>query len=170
MVEFADFQCPFCGKYFTEISPEIKKKYVDTGKVRFVYMNFAFLGEESMNAAEAARCALDQNKFWEYHDHLYKNQRGENIGAFSIENLKKFAVELGLNTQNFNRCLDRHKHKKYVENDVATAKAFGVSSTPSTFINDFMIKGLQGASYYSNRIDAALEENTPEKTNIFKPL
>ncbi|MBI5139539.1 thioredoxin domain-containing protein [Candidatus Nomurabacteria bacterium] len=76
VVEFADFQCPYCGKYFKEIFPEIKKQYIDTGKIKFIYTNFAFLGEESINAARGAKCAQEQNKFWEYHDYLYKNQKG----------------------------------------------------------------------------------------------
>jgi protein-disulfide isomerase len=155
VVEFADFQCPYCGKYFEQVLPEIKK-YIDSGKVKFVYVSFAFLGDESFLAAEASKCAQDQNKFWEYHDYLYSNQQGENQGAFDVVNLKKFASKLGLNTSEFNQCLDSRKYKKVIEDDVALGNKFGVTGTPGTFINDFFIKGLEGVSYFKNRIDTAL--------------
>lgn len=156
VVEFADFQCPYCEEYFKEVFPEIKKTYIDTGKIKFIYMNSVFMGEESMFAAEGAKCAKEQNKFWEYHDRLYENQQGRNSGAFSIENLKKFGVELNLNTKDFNKCLDSNKYKKVIEDELELAKTFGVSATPTTFINDFSIKGLQGVSYFLNRIEAGL--------------
>jgi len=96
IIEYADFQCPFCGKFFKETEETLIKDYVDAGKVRFVYRDFAFLGKESLKAAEAARCAGDQGKFWEYHDYLYNHQNGENQGAFSNLYLKSFAGELKL--------------------------------------------------------------------------
>lgn len=96
IIEYADFQCPFCGKFFKEIGETLIKDYVDAGKVRFVYRDFAFLGTESTRAAEAARCAGDQGKYWEYHDYLYNHQNGENQGNFSDLYLKSFAGELKL--------------------------------------------------------------------------
>ena len=158
VVEFADFQCPFCGRYFKEVLPEIKEKFIDTGKVKFVFMNFAFLGQESKDAAQAAKCAQDQGMFWEYHDELYANQQGENIGAFSVENLKKFALKLELNSDEFNQCLDSKKYEKTITEEVALGRTFGVKGTPATFIDDFFISGAQGASYFANRIEAALAD------------
>lgn len=156
IVEFADFQCPYCGKYFKQILIPLKQKYIETGKVRFVYMNFAFLGEESIFAAEAAKCAQNQDKFWQYHDYLYESQQGENRGVFDNENLKKFAKDLKLDTTKFSECLDSRKYQKAVESETQLAKKFGVTVTPATFINDFYISGLQGLSYFENRIDSAL--------------
>jgi len=156
VVEFADFQCPYCGKYFETVFPEIKKNYIDTGKVKFIYMDFAFLGVESQWAAEAAKCASEQGKFWEYHDHLYENQSGENGGAFSVDNLKKFASDLKLNKGQFAECLDGHKYAKKIEEEKALGQKFGVRGTPGTFINDFFINGLQGVSYFTTKLEAAL--------------
>ena len=158
VVEFADFQCPFCGRYAKEVFPTIKEQFIDTGKIRFVYMNFAFLGEESKNAAQAGRCAQDQEKFWEYHDYLYANQQGENKGTFSVENLKDFAAEVELNTTEFNQCLDSKKHEKTVDEERELGRSFGVKGTPGTFINDFFISGAQGASYFAERINLALNK------------
>ena len=82
IVEFGDFQCPFCGKFFRESEPQIIERYVKTGKAKLVYRDYAFLGPESEDAAVAAGCAGEQGKFWEFHDYLYNHQRGENGGAF----------------------------------------------------------------------------------------
>ena len=158
VVEFADFQCPFCGKYFKEVLPVLREKFIDTGKVRFVFMNFAFLGQESKDAAGAAKCAQDQGKFWEYHDYLYANQQGENMGAFSVGNLREFAAEIKLSPQEFNQCLDSKKHEKIINDEVATGRSFGVKGTPATFVDDFFISGTQDDSYFVDRIDLALKQ------------
>src|SRR3990167_3005650 len=78
IIEYGDYQCPFCGKFFKETEPTLRENYIKTGKVKFVYRDFAFLGQESLWAANAAQCAGEQGKFWEYHDYLYGNQNGEN--------------------------------------------------------------------------------------------
>ena len=101
IVEYADYQCPFCGKFFTETVEPLVKNYVDTGKVAFVYRDFAFLGSESQKSAEAARCANDQGKYWEYHNYLFIHQNGENQGGFADKNLKEFAKTVGLNSASF---------------------------------------------------------------------
>ena len=96
IIEYADFQCPFCGKFFKETEETLIKDYLQAGKIRFVYRDFAFLGAESVQAAQAARCAGEQGKFWEYHDYLFNHQNGENQGNFSDLYLKSFAGELKL--------------------------------------------------------------------------
>jgi protein-disulfide isomerase len=96
IVLYTDFQCPFCGKFFKEVEETLLNNYAEQGKIKFVHRDFAFLGLESLKAAEAARCAGDQNKFWEYHDYLYTHQNGENQGNFSDPNLKSFAGSLKL--------------------------------------------------------------------------
>jgi protein-disulfide isomerase len=96
VIEYSDFQCPFCGKFFRETEQTLIDSYIKEGKIRFAHRDFAFLGDESTAAAEAARCAGDQDKFWEYHDYLYNHQNGENQGNFSNINLKSFAASLGL--------------------------------------------------------------------------
>ena len=85
VIMYEDFQCPFCGKFHKDSEGPIRDTYVKNGQVRLVYRDFAFLGEESFRSAEAARCAGDQGKFWEYHDYLFEHQSGENQGAFADE-------------------------------------------------------------------------------------
>ena len=96
MIEYADYQCPFCGRFFTNTVEPVIEKYVKTGKILYVYRDFAFLGQESTKAAEATECAKDQGKYWEYHNYLFTHQNGENQGNFSNDKLKSFATELGL--------------------------------------------------------------------------
>ena len=90
IVEFADFQCPFCGRHHQTVEPSLIKEYVDTGKVSLVYKHLPFLGQESAFVAVAAECAADQGKFWQYHDYLFEHQQGENQGAFTKEKLIGF--------------------------------------------------------------------------------
>jgi protein-disulfide isomerase len=158
LVEFADFQCPFCKIYFSEILPQIKQRYVDTGKVRFVFVNYAFLGPESQSAAEAAKCAKDQDRFWEYHDHLYANQQGENIGAFSQDKLKKFASDLKLDVGKFNECFDSGKYSSVVIKELEAGQSYGVRGTPATFVDGTFISGIQSAPYFFSKIDEALNK------------
>ncbi|MCH7883441.1 DsbA family protein [Patescibacteria group bacterium] len=157
-VEFGDFQCPFCERFYKTTEKELIEKYVKTGKVKFIWRDFAFLGKESFWAAEAARCAGDQGKFWDYHDHLFEQQRGENQGVFSNRNLKRFADELKLDTDLFNTCLDSGKYRDAVEEESRLGRELGVSGTPSSFINGRNITGAVPFSSLEPIILDALEE------------
>ncbi len=157
IIEFADFQCPYCGRFFTQTKPQIDEQYMQSGEVRFGYFNFAFLGDESTWAAESAECAADQDKFWEYHDKLYANQSGENQGAFNKDNLKKFAEELGLDTQTFNECLDSGKYTSLIQNDTSMSSALGVQSTPTFLINGQAVVGAQPFEVFKQTIDPLLK-------------
>jgi cyclophilin family peptidyl-prolyl cis-trans isomerase len=121
------------------VERQLEDKYVKTGEMKFVYRYMAFLGDESQWAAEAAECAGDQGKFWEYHDKLFASQNGENQGAFSKDNLKKFAADLGLNTTTFNQCVDSGKFTDKIKKSSNDASQFGVSSTPTVFVNGIYI-------------------------------
>ena len=165
IVEFSDFQCPFCNRFFREAGKQIIDKYVKTGKARFVYRHFAFLGPESGWAAEAANCANDQDKFWQYHDYLFnyiwdnyfaKGKSGENVGAFSKDNLKKFAVELGFDTAKFNSCLDSGKYADAVAKETAEGRTAGVNGTPATFVNGKLISGAVPFSQFEAAVEEAL--------------
>lgn len=156
VVEFADYQCPFCARFHSDVYLPIVKEYVDTGKVKFVFKNLAFLGQESTDAANAALCAKEQNKFWEFHDHLFTNHNGENQGAFSNENLKGFAATLGLATEQFNGCLDSAKYQKQVDADQAEANKNGFNSTPSTVVGTTPVVGAQSYASFKSLIDAEL--------------
>jgi len=142
--------------------PGIMNDYVKNGSVQIVYRDWAFLGPESVQSAEAARCAGDQGKFWEYHDYLYNHQNGENKGSFSDPNLKSFAKTLGLETIAFNQCLDSGKYAQAVADSKTEGIAAGVTGTPKGFI---LVKGkivatIDGAESYGTvkpKIDNALK-------------
>jgi protein-disulfide isomerase len=185
LIIYADFQCPFCGAItgldldspsmkpvmdylkkndptWTPFMPEIINNYVKNGKVLLVYRDFTFLGPESIKASEAARCAGDQGKFWEYHDYLYSHQDGENKGGFADPKLKSFAQTLGLNTSTFDTCLDSNKYTEAVANSNKEASTAGVTGSPKGFIlKDGKIAGtIEGAEPLSTvkpKIDAALQ-------------
>lgn len=156
VVEFADYQCPYCEKFHKDVYLPLIKDYVDTGKVKFVYKNLAFLGKESTDAANAALCAKEQNKFWEYHDFLFNSQAGENQGAFAPDKLKAFALEVGLEPGAFNSCLDGAKYNAQVEADLAEANKNGFNSTPSTAVGSIPIVGSQPYTAFKAAIDAEL--------------
>ena len=162
LVLYEDFQCPFCEKLFTESEKPIEDIYVKDGSVRLVYRDFAFLGSESVRAAEAARCAGDQGKFWNYHDYLFTHQNGENQGSFSDTNLKSFAKNIGLNTTTFNQCFDSGKYVQAVADSKTEAATAGVTGTPKGFIlvNGKIVDTINGAEPYTNvkqKIDNALK-------------
>lgn len=156
VVEWADFQCPFCKQWFTDVWPSFKKDYVDTGKVQFAFRDFAFLGQESNDAANAARCANDQGKFWDYHDYLYNHQGQENGGTFSKDNLKKFAADLGLDTSKFNDCVDNGTHDKDVTDDTTAGRNSQVNGTPTVYVNGNQLVGAQPYASYKTAVDNAL--------------
>lgn len=158
IVEYADFQCPFCQRVAVGILPQIQREYIDTGQVRLVFRHFAFLGMESLWAAEAAECAGEQGKFWEYHDVLFANQMGENRGAFAIDRLKTFARDLGLDGAAFDACLDSQRYLAKVEADRATGQAQGVSSTPATVVGESIIVGAQSWADFKAVIERELSK------------
>ncbi|KKW28858.1 MAG: DsbA oxidoreductase [Parcubacteria group bacterium GW2011_GWB1_52_7] len=162
VVEFSDFQCPFCGRFYKNVEPRLLDEYVKTGKVRFVYRDFAFLGDESTWAAEAAECADEQGKFWEYHNYLFERQNGENQGAFSKVNLKSFAKAVGLEGSKFDQCFDGGKYTAEVEKDLADARALGVNATPTSFINGVKVTGAVPYESFKVSIEEALANAAKE--------
>ena len=157
IVEFGDYQCPFCGRFFQQTEPMIREQYVKTGQAKFIWRDFAFLGPESFWAAEAARCANDQSKFWQYHDILFNRQNGENQGVFNKDNLKKFAGELGLDQTVFDTCLDSGQHTQAVKDDTDSGRLAGVSGTPATFVNGQIVEGAQPFEVFKNLIESHLK-------------
>lgn len=159
LVVYSDFQCPFCKKWHDETLPQIVDEYVKTGKVKIEYKDFALLGQESINAAVAVKCAKEQGleNYLNYHDYLFDNQKGENQGQFSIANLKRFAANLKLNTDEFNKCLDLKKHLDEVQKETEEGRAAGVTGTPAFLINGKLIVGAQPYAVFKNAIDDALK-------------
>jgi protein-disulfide isomerase len=129
LVEFADYQCPFCKRFHTDAYAELKKNYIDTGKVRFVSRDLPLeFHPFAMKAAEAARCAGDQNKYWELRDALYSN-----VAPPNEEVIKKAVQSLSLDAKGFQACLDSDKYKADVQKDASEAATLQISGTP-TFV------------------------------------
>jgi len=158
VVEFADFRCPFCEKFFSDTEPQILKDYVDTGKVKFVFRNYAFLGPASAVAANAVECANDQGKFWEMYDYLYKNQPPESdISMYTTDGLTTgAATTIGLNTDQFRSCLDTKKFDKNQAADLAEGQSIGVNGTPTFYVNGTQLVGAQPYAAIKAVIDQEL--------------
>ena len=154
--EYGDFQCPSCGAFARLVEPQIRTAYIDTGKVRLEWHDFAWIGQESRDAANAARCAGDQGRFWEFHDLLYRSQGGENSGVFSKDHLKAFGAGLGLDAAAFNACVDSGSHLDAVAADFADVSAKGFNGTPTFLIGSQRIVGAQPFAVFQAAIDAAL--------------
>jgi len=158
IIIYSDFQCPFCEKFFKETESVLREKYIKTGKVKFIYRDFAFLGQESFWAASAARCAGEQGKFWQYHDYLYNSQRGENQGAFSRDNLKSFAAALGLEKEKFSTCLDSEKYTDSIQQETKAGGEAGVQGTPASFVNETLYAGALPVTTFTQIIDNELSK------------
>lgn len=160
MFEFADFRCPFCERYFTQTFENIKKDYIDTGKVRFVFKHYAFLGQESVWIAEAAECASEQGKFWEFHDWIYQNQAPESdLAYYSKANIVKYAGKVsGVDTNRFASCFNSGKYSQRVADDFNLGDSSGVSGTPTFFINGNKLVGAQPYPVFKEAIDSALKK------------
>src|SRR5581483_3425295 len=133
--EWADFQCPACRQFALGVERQLESTYLASGQVKLVYHHLAFLGDESEQAAAAAECAGDQGQFWAYHDKLFAEQAGENRGAFSKDNLKRFGADLGLDQASFNACVDSDRYLSAVRAETREGRRLGVRSTPTLFVN-----------------------------------
>lgn len=151
LVEWSDFECSYCAS----LAPTLEKVLADyDGQVRLIYRHFPLSFHTSaQKAAEAAECAGDQDKFWEMHDVMFNNQ-----SALSVDSLKGYATELGLNSTTFNDCLDNGTHEQKVLDDFTEGTKVGVQGTPATFINGVMVSGAQPYGSFATAIDAALAE------------
>jgi len=151
MVEFGDYQCYYCNNFFHNTESDIVKNYIDMGKVKMYFKDFTIIGQDSVSAANAAHCAQEQGKFWEYHDILYTNWSGENTGWASTTNLLQFAKQLGLNQDKFNQCMTLSKYLPTVRGSVSDANNLGLTGTPDFFIigQDNSVTKVVGAQPYA---------------------
>jgi protein-disulfide isomerase len=140
--EWADFQCPFCRRFFEGAGRALRKTYVANGKALFVFHNFPFLGPESLLAAEAAECAGEQGRFWDYHDKLFEEQQGENQGGFRPARLDRFAADLGLDVLSFDHCLQSQQCEPKVQRELDAGEQLGVSWTPTIIVNGVRLPGV----------------------------
>ena len=154
-----DFQCPFCKKANDSVVARIVQDYVNTGKVQLHFRHFTILGQESVWAAEAAECAAEQNRFWDYEEELFNRQRGENVGTFKKDKLKDAAAAIGLDTDSFNTCLDTDRYKDDVQKELAEGKKLGVDSTPSFILEGRLLRPEVWGDYsaFAAALDNALK-------------
>ncbi len=164
LVEFSDFQCPFCRKFYNEALAQIETNYVNTGKVQFVYRDFPLNSIHPMAQpyAEAAECADDQGKWREMHDIIFEKQNAKGAGTifdFTTDNVKQWAQEMGLNAQTFNSCLDSGKYAQEVMADEQAGASLGITGTPGFLIGrrDGTPQLISGAQPYSV-FQAAIEQ------------
>jgi len=152
IVEFSDFQCPFCLR----VAPTLKKLRATYGdKVRVVWKDFPLtqIHPQAFKAGEAGHCAAEQGKFWEYHDQLFGNQE-----ALMPDDLKKYAAAVGMDKERFNSCLDMSKHAEVVRDGVAQGTRLGINSTPTVFVNGRRVSGAQPYEVFAAAIDEELSK------------
>ena len=156
IVEFTDYECPFCGQYARQIYPTLIAEYGD--RVRYVVRNLPIgsLHPNAVKAAEAAECAAVQGRFWEYHDRLFERQA---LGL-DEERLKRHATEVGLDGDRFSECLDSGAMEEVVFKDLADAARHGLSGTPTFFINGRKLVGAQPFSVFQSFIEEAIQDTT----------
>jgi protein-disulfide isomerase len=134
ILEWGDYQCTFCYKFHKNTLNTIQENFIDTGKVKLVFKDFPLNGPDSLLAAEASYCAEDQEKYWQYHDELYKNWGGERTGWITRESLDEFAITVSLDLDKFNKCLDEHKYQNKVNSIHEFGKEIGIDATPSFLV------------------------------------
>jgi protein-disulfide isomerase len=156
LVEYGDFHCSSCGEFFQRVEPQIRKNYVNGGKVRIEYRVYPWVSADSVRAGVAAYCAGDQGKFAPFHDELYRSQGAEDAMVFIPDRLKKMAGQLGLDAAAFNACYDSGRYAAKVNNGVAEAQAMGVTATPTFFIGGKRVVGAQSYATFKVLIDAQL--------------
>jgi protein-disulfide isomerase len=160
MIEFGDYQCPTCRMFWKDVEPRLKKDYIDTGKVKLVFRDFPLNQHpEAVLAAMAVNCARDQNKYWEYHDKVFREQynKGDDVIRLKPADLKKWAKDIKLDSGAFDQCLDSEKYKNEVMKDKMEGEAAGVQGTPTFFINGRAMGGAQAYPEYKKLIDDLLK-------------
>jgi protein-disulfide isomerase len=161
IVEFSDYQCPYCSVYFANTWPQIKSEFVDTGRVRYVFKDYPLTGlhPRAPQAHAAARCAGDQGAYWDMHDRLFENQSRWGSGSNPSAVFEEFAADLGLDASSLAACLERGKWDDAVEGDIAEGASLGVRGTPTFFVNGYPLVGAQPFETFE-RVIALAEEGT----------
>ncbi|MDH3795110.1 MAG: DsbA family protein [Nitrosopumilus sp.] len=145
ILEWGDYQCTFCYKFHQNTMDIINEDFIKTGKVKLIFKDFPLNGPDSLLAAEASYCAQDQKKYWQYHDELYSNWKGERTGWITRESLDEFGDTVNLNLDEFNICLNEHKYQDKVISLYEFGKEIGIDATPSFLVfNDQKIIKIRG--------------------------
>ena len=156
VIEYADFQCPYCGQFARETFPTIRAQYIETGKVRWVFRHYPLTNMHpyAWKAAEAAQCANEQGAFWAYHGLLFNHQ-----DALQVDRLKSYASDLSLDRSLFDSCLDGGSEAGEVQDDVNEGLKDGVSGTPTFVINGHDFVGTRSVQEMSDLLDGILNSN-----------
>lgn len=159
IVEFSDFECPFCGRFYSETLDQLTTEYIDTGKVKLYYRHYPLsFHPNAVPLALAAECANDQGKFWEMHDKIFDATVAGTSSTATADTMKQWAVELGLSADTFNSCLDNKTHQAKVDEDFAAGSAVGVSGTPTFYINGRQLVGAMPFASFKAIIDEELNK------------
>ena len=152
IVEFSDFECPFCARFYSQTYKLIKEDYIDTGKANIVFRDFPLaFHPQAEPAAIAAECAHEQGKFWEFHDLIFENQARLSPSAYL-----GWAEDLELDMDQFSDCVDSQKYKSEVAKDYNDGGRLGITGTPGFFVNGELITGAQPYSVFAQAIEAQL--------------
>ena len=153
IIEFSDFECSFCARYYLQTLPQIDENYIQSGKAKLIFRDYPLgFHPYAKKAAEASECAHEQGKYWEYHNKLFENQE-----ALDIESLKQYAIDLGLDITVFNECLDSGIMSSEVDMDFQDGVGYGISGTPSFFINGIKVVGAQPYEVFEQIIEQELD-------------
>jgi len=154
IVEFTDYDCPFCRRYYTDTFPQLMEKYGD--RVRYVMRHFPLVSmhPQAAKAAEAAECAGEDGLFWEYHDLIMRG-----VPSLDLGSLRQYAADIGANMDTYDRCMEEGAKAELVQRDLRDGYMHGVRGTPSFFVNSYTLSGAQSVEMFSQYIDAALEDS-----------
>ena len=167
IIEFSDYECPFCAKFFEDTLPLIEENYINTGKVNFVYRDFPIqsIHPNAVPAAVATECADDQDSFWSFHDMIFENKNtwSKLNGEDLLNEFEQYATTLGLDTKEFNECLESGKHLDEVRKDLQDGQNYGITGTPGFFIgNDnsgyIMVSGAKPYPIFEEILDEMLAQ------------
>lgn len=155
IIEFSDFECPFCANYFRDTLPKIRADYIETGKVKVYYRHLPLAFHPlAKPLAIASECANDQGKFWQMHDKIFENH--DKISTSNIQIHKEWALELGLDPIQFNNCVDNQQHVDSINEDAKAAAEVGITGTPGFFVNGRLVMGAQPYEVFKSIIDEEL--------------
>lgn len=158
LINYSEFQCPFCGRFARETEPTLVEDYVEHGLLRIEWHDFPYLGEESSTAALAGRAAGRQGAFWEFHEVMFAGQRPPNSGALTTAYLADLAESLGLDRERFLADMDSEETAAAVEADFEAGMSIGINGTPAFLVNGRPLMGAQPLEVFEEYIDEALAE------------
>lgn len=160
IVEFSDLECPFCAQFHKDTFAQLKKEYVDTGKVKFYYRHYPLpFHPKAVPLANAVECANDEGKFWEMNDKIFAENSAGSLEGATDTTYKQWAADIGLNAATFADCYDGKKHQALIDEDNTAGGKAGVSGTPTFYINGIQLVGAQPFASFKTIIDQELEKS-----------